>query len=287
MRSSLLTRSAVAVASLAIGSVALAAAPASADTASGTTRQTVLSIAEQARHGDPYNDDSIALVKKVCAIGELGLDFQLVPAQAPNGVDGFLVEAYVDSSPSRSCTFAAFAAERPVSSMSGTATITVSQPPLQESDQLSRAAAAPSHDFALSSDVYVTAPVDDIGFGDSGVATASGNVTSTEAATTTRSRVVTPKSTQHKRAAYKAYNRTLDKAQAKLTKALKKANGSSTKKAAARKAYAARKKAALAKRHAALDGTKTTVVRTVPQTSTKAFTFTTAAPVVLPPIEAF
>ena len=49
MRSSILSRSVVAVASLAIGSVALAAVPASAATPAGTTRDQVLSLATSAR----------------------------------------------------------------------------------------------------------------------------------------------------------------------------------------------------------------------------------------------
>lgn len=281
MRSSLLTRSAVTVATLAIGSVTLAAAPASADTV-GTSRLTVLSIADGERTGGPFsNDDDVdALVEKVCAIGDAEYYYGISPTYEANGVDGFLVQAAVrigDTDVASNCTFAAFAATRPSSTMSGTATISLREPAVIDAERLVAADAAPRHDFALSGEVYVTAPVDDIGYEDAAIATASGAVTTTEASTSTTSRVVTPKSTERKRAAYKAYNRTLDKAQAKLAKALKKADGSS-KKTAARKAYAARKKAALAKRHAALDGTKTTVVRTVPQTSTKAFTFTTDSP---------
>jgi hypothetical protein len=280
MRASILTRSAVAVASLAIGSAALAATPALADTASGVSRETVLTIAAQARQGDnTYGPDTIALVEKVCGIGsDVGRDIQVSPTYQPDGVDGFLVQTNVastQSSPSRSCTFVALATSRAVSTMAGTARITVEQPTRVEDAELGPAEAAPVHDFAVSGDVYVTAPVDDIHYGDFGVATASGTVTVTEAATTTTSRVVTPKTTQQKRAAYKAYNRALDKAQAKLTKALKKANGDAGKKAAARKAYAARKKAALAKRHVALDGTKTTVVRQDAKTSTTSFSFAT------------
>ncbi|KQX74239.1 MULTISPECIES: hypothetical protein [Aeromicrobium] len=270
MRSSLLTRSAVAVASLAIGSVALAAAPASADTTTGTSREAVLTVADQIRNDNRFADGNLALVEKICGIGvDDGRDIELRTTNQPEGVDGFIAEAFVDPAdgPSRTCTFAGFATEKSSSTMSGTATLA--------EQQFSSSAAAPtSHDYTLSGDVYVTAPVTDLSYG-YGIATASGNVTVTQARTTTSSRVVTPKSTERKRAAYKAYNRTIDTAQAKLSKALKKADGSSSKKAAARKAYAARKKAAKATLHRALAGTLTIVVTENANTSTTAFTFTT------------
>ncbi|MBD8608494.1 hypothetical protein IFT73_16680 [Aeromicrobium sp. CFBP 8757] len=271
MRSSLLTRSAVAVASLAIGSVALAAAPASADTTTGTSREAVLTVADQIRNDNRFADGNLALVEKICGIGEKdGRDIELRTTNQPEGVDGFIAEAFVDpadNSPSRTCTFAGFATEKSSSTMSGTATLA--------EQQFSSSAAAPtSHAYTLSGDVYVTAPVTDLSYG-YGIATASGNVTVTQAKTTTSSRVVTPKSTERKRAAYKAYNRTIDTAQAKLSKALKKADGNSSKKAAARKAYAARKKAAKATLHRALAGTLTIVVTENANTSTTAFTFTT------------
>ena len=279
MRSSILTRSAVAVVSLAVGSVALAAAPASAGTASdsGTTRQTVLTIADSARQGDPLSDEALALVARVCKIGiDDGRDIDLQPTYDPDGVDGFLVQALIEpegSSSSRACTFAALATIRPLSTMTGTATVSAEQFDVLDVQR----AAAPSHDFTVSGDVYVTTPVDDISYGDYGSATATGDVVVTEASTTTSSRVVTPKSTTHKRAAYTAYHRTIDTAQAKLARALKKADGSSSKKASARKTYSARKKAAKSRLHEALKGDLTIVVTENPRTTTTPFTFTTSS----------
>jgi hypothetical protein len=277
MRTSLLTRSVVSIASLAIGSVALAAAPASADTSSGISRETVLTIAASAEINiDRYGPATQALVEKVCGFDSTtGRDIELTPSYTDEGVDGFLVQAYVDGrgdTASSNCTFAAFAASEAFSTMSGTATIATQLPPIFEE----RVAAPPTHDFTLSGDVYVTAPVTDIGYGDYATATASGDVTRTEQARTTTARVVTPKTTAVKVAARKAYQRTIDKAQVRLVKALKKAGTSSSKKAAARSTYAARKKAAKAKLHIAWSGDKKTVVTTVPTaTSVTPFTFST------------
>jgi hypothetical protein len=280
MHTSILTRTVISVASLAIGSVALAAAPASADTPAGITREAVLKVASDARFvGGPFGSEldpaAQALVEKVCGLpSSAKAQVRLDPGTDQDGVDGFLARAVVEGTEetaSRTCTFAAFATSEPFSSMSGTANISAQQP-----DLIEFRAAAPSHDYALSGDVYVTAPVDDIGFNDFADATASGTVTRTEAARTTTSRVITPKTTARKAAARKAYQRTIDKAQAKLAKALKKAGNSSSKKAAARKTYAARKKAAKAKLHIAWSGDKKTVVTTVPTgSSTKEFTFST------------
>lgn len=280
MNTPILTRAVVSIASLAIGSVALAAAPASADTSTGTTRQDVIAMASDARstfyNGYDITPATQAFAEKVCGFTSAqDASVRVNPSDRSTGVDGLLVRAVVEGSnetPSTTCTFAAFAAAEPFSTMSGTANITVDVPVIGDF----RAAAAPSHDYTLAGDVYVTAPVSDIGYDDLAVATASGDVTRTEAARTTTSRVVTPKTTAVKVAARKAYQRTIDKAQAKLARALKKAGSSSSKKAAARKTYAARKKAAKAKLHIAWLGDKKTVVTTVPtSSSTKPFTLRT------------
>jgi hypothetical protein len=278
MRTSLMTRSVISIASLAIGSVALAAAPASADTSSGISRETVLTVASNVKFGiDRYGPTTQALVERVCGFdGNTGRDIQITASYDEQGVDGFLVQAYVDGrgeTSSPNCTFAAFATSEAFSTMSGTATVASQQLPVLEL----RAAAPATHDYTLSGDVYVTAPVTDIGYGDDATATASGDVTRTEAARTTTSRVVTPKTTAVKVAARKAYQRTIDTAQAKLVKALKKAGKSSSKKAAARATYAARKKAAKAKLHVAWLGDKKTIITTVPTgSSVKPFTLSTA-----------
>jgi hypothetical protein len=277
MRTSLMTRSVISIASLAIGSVTLGAAPASADTSSGISRETVLTVASNVKFGvDQYGPATQALVEKVCGFdSNTGRDIQITASYDDEGVNGFLVQAYVDGrgeTSSSNCTFAAFAASEPFSTMSGTATIETQAPPVTEQ----RAAVPATHDYSLSGDVYVSTPVTDIGYGDFAIAKASGNVTRTEAARTTTSRVVTPKTTAVKVAARKAYQRTIDTAQVKLVKALKKAGKSSSKKAAARATYAARKKAAKAKLHIAWLGDKKTVVTTVPTgSSVKPFTFTT------------
>jgi len=277
MRTPILTRSAIAVASLAIGSATLAAVPAMADTPSGITRQTVLGAAVDYRSffGSSDRADAKKLVETVCAIGsDVGRDYYLTPVQQPDGVDGVLVQAYVDSdgtNPSRSCTFAAFATTQTFSTMSGTATITGQEP---ETSELA-AAAAPSHTYALSGDVYVTAPVADIGYGDFAVATASGEVSTKAAATTTSSRVVTPKTTRQKKAARTVYERRISSAKKSYAKAKDKAGSSSRKKAAAKKVYVAKRNAAKAAYLKATAGTLTIVVTETPTFTKTAFAVTT------------
>lgn len=281
MHTSVFARSAVAVASLAIGSVVLGVAPATAATSSGITREEVLSVAASDDFGNRYGPATQSFVEKVCGFDdETGRDIEFnraTPVDGDSGVDGFLIQAYVegdDQTPSRSCTFAAFAVTEPASTMSGTVNITLEDQ--IDSTELRAADATPNHDYPLSGDVYVTAPVDDIGYGDPAVASASGDVLKTEAATTTSSRVVTPKSTRVKAAALKTYHRTIDKAKTKLSKSLKKAGDSSSKRAAARKTYAASKKAAKAKLHIAWLGDKKTVVTTeATKVSRTPFTLTT------------
>lgn len=267
MRTTFLTRSAVAVASLAIGSVALTAAPASADASSATRGDVIKVIANYTGFGSSTGPATQALLEKVCDVdSETGRDVEVSFTRDEDEVTGFVVQALLvpESGPSRTCTFAAFVPYEAYSTMSGTANIT-----LQDQSDVDLRAVAPNHDFTLSGDVFVTPPVDDIGYGDGVVATATGELLKVQAATTTSKRVSNPKSTKFKNAALKTYKRTVKAAQKKLKKSLAKAGNSSSKKSAARATYKARKKAAKAKLHIAWSSDKKTIVTQVPSRTTR------------------
>lgn len=278
MRSSILTRSALAVASLAIGSVALTAAPATADTPSGVTRELIASSA-RGTFTDDNDTATKTLISKVCKSGTVAdEDYTSRTFIFSDDVDGVLVQARVDrqegvEGSGRYCTFAALATVAPYASLSGTVTISADQ--LDRSARVSDAAVL-SRSFTLSGDVYVTEPITtvDYAFGSTGVA--SGSVVKVEQATTSTSRVSTPKSSAVKSKALASYQRTIASAKAKLSKSLKKAGDSRSKKAAARKIYAARKKAAKATLHVRWSSDKKTVVTTtVGTTTTSPFTLST------------
>lgn len=262
MRTSLLTRSAIAVASLAIGSVALTAAPATADAPSGVTRELVVNTAYR------YTDDDSApraLIQKVCGPGTIS-DFSTSTLSYSADVDGVLVQAFLDyqdgvENSGRYCTFAALVTSAPFASLSGTVTITP--------NQLERVAAPTGTTSQLSGDVFVTKPIADSAYAFSARADAAGDVVKVEQAKTSSTRVSKPKSTAYKNKALKSYKRSVAKAQAELAKALEKAGNSSSKKAAARKEFRARKKAAKALLHIRWSSDKKTVVTTTVGKTTK------------------
>lgn len=269
MSISFLTRSAVAVASLAIGSAVLAAAPASAAGSTDVTRGEILeAYASRGFLAEPTDAD-LLLVQKVCGDAVPSDDYySMTPNQTSSGVDGVLVQAYVPGegeAPPTFCTFAAFAPDEAAATMSGTATISPSQ--------LTLNATAADATYTLSGDAYVTEPITDEEFIFSASVSASGDVVKTLAATTTKTRVSTPKSTQVKKAAFRTYQRSVSKAKAAYKKSVAKAGTSSGKKKAARATYKARTKAAKAKLHIAWSSDKKTVVTVTPNTSRTPFTF--------------
>lgn len=276
MRTSLLTRGAVALAALAIGSVTLAGSPATADTPAGITRETVLGAADASRvfFGSESNPDAAKLVASVCGFSADDDYVGVETTSQPNGVDGVLIYASSGGSDeseatTQYCTFAAFAVTKALTSMSGTATITA---PDEEEDFRSAALAA---SYPLSGEVYVTPRLDSIEYGPGSVATASGDVITKSATTGTSSRVVTPKTTAQKKAARKVYDRRVASAKKAYSKAKDKARSSTTKKSAAKKAYLAKKKSAKAAYRAATAGTLTIVVSENATTTKAPFTFTT------------
>lgn len=257
MRTSLLTRSVISIASLAIGSVALATAPAGAATPSGATRDLVLAAANAERESGNTNPAAEALARAVCApqSGETMYGSDVRTVYGSDDVDGVLVEAYYTDEADRgyrTCIFAAFAPLSPKATLTGTATVTG-----MPSDTILQRAADPAiTSTPLSGDVTTTEPVDGSDYYGL-VATAKGDVISTTSTTTSTSRTITPKTTQQRYAAKKTRNSTVSSARRAYVKASRKAGSSKSKKAAAKRTYLAKKKAANATYWTALEGTLT------------------------------
>jgi hypothetical protein len=250
MRTSILTRSAVAVATLAVGSAVLVAAPAQAATTNGITRAEVLAAANEARTSlsanRPTSSPAItALASKACGVPLSGVSQAIAsPVDTPDSVDGVAVSAFLvpetdsEESPTRTCTFAAGAAVGSGTSLSGEAIVATYlfdgrsiTPSLQSLDL--------SGDVFASSAVMTTTGFVLTSFGASGLATGQPS-----------KRVVTltkkfdKKSKADKKAAKKAYVKRLKAAKKAYAKALKKAGSSRSKKSAARAAYTARRSSA-------------------------------------------
>ncbi|MFC5676761.1 hypothetical protein [Aeromicrobium endophyticum] len=272
MRTSILTRSVISIASLAIGSVALAAAPASAAAPSGVTRDLVLAAANAERDGD-VNVAAKTLADAVCApqSGEK-LDYVAVRVDyTPDDVDGVFIRAeYLDqvARGGRTCSFAAFVPVAPKATLSGTATLTglpVDQ--LQRPYDPEVLATAP-----LSGDVTTLGPVDGSQFYDM-TADAKGDVIAPAGTATDTSRTITPKTTQQRYAAKTARNKAVSSARKAYVKASEKAGSSKSKEAAAKRTYLAKKKAANATYRTALEGTLTIKTTTSPILAASPFEF--------------
>lgn len=248
MRTSLITRSVVAVASLAIGSAALAAVPATAATPSGITRDMVLTAAASVRAAPPgsFNEYGAAgnralkaMANRACSIDPDGPESYfgaIAGATAPGGAaDGVVVTAVLGDSllsgpesPTRICTFGAVATTAAGSVLSGTATIN----------------GAPS---ALPGDVFATPATRSELTGSPGMSTvfpafaASGN-----AVQSITVKIKDKKTAKQKKAAKKTYAKRLASVKKVYKKALAKAGSSRSKKAAATKTYKAKVKSAKA-----------------------------------------
>lgn len=273
MRSSLLNRSVVAVASLAIGSVALAATPATAATPSGITRDMVLTAAAGARTATPTAAQSAAItdvLKRGCGIGpeDLSLPLQPKAVAAGDDADGVVLTAFVYSGPTQGlCTIGAFATVDASFQLSGTATIT--------SRAINAADAPRTTDFSgpLSGDVYVTPRTDPSGT--FATVSAAGNATKTTTTTTT-SKVADKKTKAQKKAAKKKYDKRIKAAKKAYKKALVKAKSSKSKKAAAKKTYKAKRANAKAIYRKSIAGFKL-VTRTTTNTENRPFSVTADA----------
>lgn len=242
MRTSILSRSAIAVASLAIGAVTLAA-PASAAPAPGVTRDLVLTAAQgfYANQGAQHSPPE-AVIQSFERLASLTCDFAVDPDAgrrissptyqpfATSTADGILVSVLLSdnaATPSnRVCSFAAIATSNAADTLTGDIAVTAwGDEPLKVTE-------------ALSGNVFVTRPINvGLNFGLWSLSlTTSGNAVRTVTGTTTE-QVTTPQSKAVRAAAKKKYDRALEAAKKSHTKAVKKAGKSKSKKTAANRAY--------------------------------------------------
>jgi hypothetical protein len=255
MRSSLLTRSVVAVASLAIGSVALGAVPATAAAPAGVTRAQVLEIAQSLRGpgGELTETADVALKSIVAAACNTTIasvaNLQASPTAAGDDADGFVVKAalFADST-IRYCDFGAVAVVDPAFALSGTSSITaqMTNTPAPGSGTAETQTGTLSDQVALTPLVNGTSST----FSIATSFTAVGNATKSSTVTKTV-KVKDKKSAKEKKAAKKKFSKRLAQAKKNYAKALDKAGSSKNKKAAAKRVYA--KARALAKAKYAYD----------------------------------
>jgi len=279
MRTSLLSRSVIAVATLGIGSVALAAVPASAATASGITRDQVLAAAAGVRSEpvsvegqySPSTDRALrVLANRACSIDRDGtqliIGFLADATDAGASADGVVVTAVIadlagQSEGYKGCSFGALATTDGAFTLSGSATL---------------GSAAP---VALSGDAFATAPVIFNAEGEGAFAppafTASGSATRSFDVTTS-TKVKDKKTKSEKKAAKTTYAKRLAAAKKSYQKALDKAGKSKSKKAKAKKAYSAKRATARAAYKYAIAGYKI-VKKTTQQTETRPFTVSAQA----------
>ncbi|MCL8249840.1 hypothetical protein AERO_00460 [Aeromicrobium fastidiosum] len=285
MRSSLLSRSVIAVASLAIGSVALVAAPATAATPSGITRDAVLSLAAAARVDATAAATRTAardILSRECALTtgesitttENGLFVTSVAAVTPSATaDGVSISGFVSLSgqPIRQCVVGVIAPTAPGFTLSGQATlsITTSSSPAQAQT-------------TLSGDVSVSAINTIPNFtAVTGTTYSASGATSKTSTVRTSTKVKDKKTSKQKKAAKKKYDKKLKALKTSYKKALAKAGSSKAKKKAAQKSYSAKKKAAKATYRYAIAGYK--IVRKVKTvTENRPFTAKAEQTILLP-----
>lgn len=296
MRKTILTRSVIAAATLAIGSVALAATPATAASAQGVTRDEVLTAVNGVRAADA-NDTSYsfatgkalrALVTKACGVSTNPADNeyanleeeQIRTTNAGDDAEGLLIsaEVYVSGFGGEDCTFAAFATADPTFQLAGTATISGTR--FNETTDADESVTLRSQ--ALSGDAFVTSPLNGQSLNDVDnlVAAAVGNATKTTVTKTT-TKVADKKTKSEKKKAKATYAKKIKSVKKSYAKALDKAGKSKSKKAAAKKAYKAKRATAKAKYTYAIASYKL-VKKSSSSTENRPFSITT--PVSVPEV---
>ena len=291
MRTSILSRSAIAVATLAVGSAAFAAVPANAASASGVTRDQVLTAANGVRAATAadtgYSRSTLRLMRTIAEAGcdAVGDNLTLVRAkatQAGEAADGLVLTSSVQSfdGTTSQCTIAAFAASDTSSTLQGTATLTGSIDVFFPSFPPTTSSTPVSETSALSGDVAITPAYTSnvpTGFSTTNLdASANGTATKTTT-TTTNVKVKDTKSKGEKKAAKKKFSKRLAQAKKNYAKALDKAGSSKNKKAAAKRVYAKARALAKAKYAADTAGFKI-VKKTTTSSAERAFSITTATP---------
>jgi hypothetical protein len=266
MRTSILSRSAVAVAALAIGSVTLAAAPATAATPAGVDRDTIVSILDAARdaqaNDDDYTDAQQAVIVKlteaVCGYTtsddlyahDPDFDFFKDGASAIGAM--VTVELHQEDAESSQgythqvCTFGLVASADKNAKLSGRATLTLTpRPESTEGPILMAAAANDSTTSALSGNAFVsdsiTRPENDYYNNYSAAEFTAVGAATTSKTVTDQRKIWDHKSKAEKKAAKVKYDKRIVKAKKAYAKALDRAGSSSAKKAAAKKAYLAKR----------------------------------------------
>ena len=278
MRSSLLTRSVVAVASLAIGSVALAATPATAATPSGTTRDQVLQLAASARAGgneisEATSIAAAAILNRECgyAAGRI-VNPGNVTDVSPFGVDAIVDGVYLSGTVRDGdgqdtnvgeCSIALVAPRSAGAVLSGQGNLTVAESSLNSTK---------TAQSTLSGDVGVTAlPSATDTYAPSGFSYSANGTSTTTITSTTTETVKTSKTTAEKKAAKKTYKKRLASAKKAYKKAIAKAGKSKAKKAAAKKKYKAKKAAAKKAYLKAIAPRVTTITKTTSTPSSSTF----------------
>jgi hypothetical protein len=296
MRHTMLSRSVIAVASLAVGSAAFAAVPATAASAAGVTREQVLTAVDGVRNASNTQPQySPATVRAMRAIVVAGCDAgDTIPyldsvkaVTTSDDADGLIITAQIETfSNDYLCTVGAFATTDTSSTLSGTAKISGTVENLDYRDSEVITTTTPiDQTSALSGDAYLT-PAITTQYGQFGPTTvrldASATGTATKTTTTTTNvKVTDKKSAKEKKAAKKKFSKRLAQAKKNYAKALDKAGSSKNKKAAAKRVYA--KARALAKAKYAADVSSVKIVQRRSTTSeARAFDITTATPAPAP-----
>ena len=279
MRHTILSRSAIAVASIAVGSAAFAAVPANAASSSDVTRAQVLTAANATRTDPNSYEEYLAaqravrpLATRACNVDTDGGEFLSYSngrsVQPSAGVDGIVISAYItnnDADTSRYCNVAALATPSESTKLAGTATLTGTDPYSSGAD-----ATKVYGSSTLSGDVFVTPIVDVPDYGR--VQLDASGTANTTTITSTTTKVKDVKTKAEKKKAKKTYANRLKAAKKAYTKALRKADRKSEK-AAAKRAYSVKRSSAKAKYKVAVANYKL-VTRIKPVVSVAVFTVT-------------
>jgi hypothetical protein len=279
MRSTLLTRSVMAVASLAIGSVALAAVPASAATPSGSSREDVLSLAASARAdgnvlSPATRSAAAAILNRECGLQAprviTGNSVRIIkPVGVDATVDGLFLNGLVrdadgEGTPVGECAIGVVAARESGAVLTGNATLSTSTPvnPLVTTPATS-----------LSSDVSSIVEKHPA-FYTSTYSFKAGGAAAKTTTTIVTEKVKVTKTAAEKKAAEKKYDKRLKAIKKSYKKALAKAGKSKAKKVHAKKSYKAKRTSAKSRYRAAVAASFKLVKKSVDTTDSRQFAVT-------------
>ena len=290
MRPSVLSRSVVAVASLAIGSVALAATPASAATSDITRDQVIAAVnavradaADEEGSGGPI-EAVYPLVSAACNVlpGETIVYASGEATEEGEAADGLLATGAIetadgasDLSGVRFCVFGATASTDATFALSGSTTLSYTSADAPGNDPVPHTTSR-----ALSGTVGVSKPYLfdlTLGFPTDVTLVSNGNAVRTTSVTTTKT-ITVAKTASQKKSAKKTYAKRLKTAKKAYVKALDKAGSKTTKKKAAKKKYSAAKSSAKTAYRKAIGSVRTNVPVSEPRTETRPFSVSAEQP---------